>query len=289
MRRTVLLLSVVLLAAACGGGDGKRTAASTSTSATVATTSTTTSPITTGGAATTAAPGSAVKLHVYNVKLYNSEESDNGFRVQVDSPASKVTVVLKGGLPSSNHVVNVCAAKNIDTHGAAAKCAAPSDGEAVEVDHGAGLDAIEVIQVGVGNAPAGSGDSVTINEVEISYVPADRSVKLRLPPIDVPLGASVCKDNGCNPFFELTPFMAGTVSATATWDGADNGQLTLESGDIAAHGYAATGQPYNVVATASGGPGISIHGTPPASESAVAFRNTGATPLLAGVLTITWP
>src|SRR5262249_29099685 len=77
-----------------------------------------------------------------------------------------------------------------------------------------------------------------------------------------------CRDNGCNPFFELTPFVAGHISATATWAAAGGaavtrGQLTVEAGNVAARDLTRTRQPYRLLASADRHPGLMAAGRLP--------------------------
>jgi hypothetical protein len=77
----------------------------------------------------------------------------------------------------------------------------------------------------------------------LEYDEDSREVSLRLPSIPRPAGASVCKDNACNPFFELLPTRTGSFRASASWTGG-RATLVLLQGRVLGRSLTATGIPY---------------------------------------------
>ena len=221
--------------------------------------------------------------------MYLDPASKGGLQalvIVVDS--SDVSVEVDVTATEGTTGVYACAVAD-GTHAVAASACptAVRAGTPFIIAHGSGERGIEVV-----STPAEA--AVTLDEVTVTYHPTDRTVTLALPDQAPPAGASVCKDNVCNPFVEFTPQQAGRVSATATWTGVASALLDLESGAITAHSYSATGIPYLVIASEEGdsttGPGsLSISGPIGATEAAVAISNTGKSPLLAPTLHIVWP
>ncbi|HVL88748.1 MAG TPA: hypothetical protein VM841_00790 [Actinomycetota bacterium] len=82
-------------------------------------------------------------------------------------------------------------------------------------------------------------------DVRLDYDERSRRVGLRLPRLAPPAGASVCKDNGCNPFIEVTPLRSGPMTATAAFSGGP-GRLQVQSGRVIAKAFTASGQPYRI-------------------------------------------
>ena len=153
--------------------------------------------------------------------------------------------------------------------------------------HGTRYGGIEVILIGVG---PGGASYTTTNEIEVEYGSTSGSVQVKTPPIAKPPGASACKDNACNPFFEMTPQLSGRMTAVATHQGSGIAQLSIIVGDIAAHGYSATGTPYDSVDFMEGGFQLKVSGKIRASdEAALALQNTGPKWLGAATIDITWP
>ena len=136
-------------------------------------------------------------------------------------------------------------------------------------------------------------DAVDLEEIAISYEASDRTARLELPTIPPRPGESVCKDD-CNPVFELTPFRAGRLTASATWEGVGTGRLLMESGGVSERAYSEQGRPYEVIASNEassdqGEPELTINATLPEGETALTLENRGARPLLKPVIDVTWP
>lgn len=253
-RRRALLGLGLLLATAC------RSDAPDSAAPATKATSTTSSPVpTTAGPATTSIAGAAsgrVTFRARDVQLSNSEESDNGLRVLIQSPDAEVVVVLRG-IPSPNRVVFVCPATELERRVPAPGCLTPAAGEAVRVAHAPDRRGVEVVQVGT---VGGGGNSSLLGEVAITYTPVSREVQLRLPPVPPGEGA---------PSFVLTPAGAGRYRASANWPdgGATTIALTMTVGT-------------KVVAQIEGSSASKLDGdvSPPA-EGVLRLRNPGSTTL----------
>lgn len=100
-------------------------------------------------------------------------------------------------------------------------------------------------------------DRLAAVTVVLEYSEGSRAVSVRMPVIRRGLGASVCKDNACNPFFEVLPSRGGEFRASATWSGGE-GRLVLLSGRVRARSFSATGVPYGEPASADGRPPLRI-------------------------------
>jgi len=143
----------------------------------------------------------------------------------------------------------------------------------------AGLGAIALVREG---AP------IAI-DLRLEYEQGGRAFSIRLPIVGTPPGASVCKDNGCNPFFELLPVRGGAFTATARWE-TGSGKLELLEGRVRAKAFSSTGIPYRIAATRSGTSPLSVDARMNApSEYALALTNTGATDLTHIQIDATWP
>lgn len=136
------------------------------------------------------------------------------------------------------------------------------------------------------------GGPVTVG-VRLEFEEGSRRIELRLPVIERPAGASACKDNACNPFFELRPVRGGRFTATARWSGAE-GRLEMLEGRVLARALTSTGLPYRIVGEDQGASPLEVSANLSApSEYALAFRNPDAGPgsadLTAIVIEATWP
>ncbi len=126
-------------------------------------------------------------------------------------------------------------------------------------------------------------------KVRLEYEEAGRRLTLRLPIIARPLGASACKDNGCNPFFEMTPVRTGAMTATASWTGGP-GRLEVAEGRIRARAFSSTGIPYRIADQESGASPLAISASLSApSEYALALLNAGDGDLTEIQIDATWP
>ncbi|HEX9696213.1 MAG TPA: hypothetical protein VGB64_07855 [Actinomycetota bacterium] len=127
-------------------------------------------------------------------------------------------------------------------------------------------------------------------DVRLDYDEASRRVGLRLPRLAPPAGASACKDNGCNPFLEVTPLRSGTLTATATFRGGP-ARLQIQSGRVIAKALTASGQPYRIPDEDSGnGPlRVTTRLDVPAEYALALMNENRSDPLEDIVLEASWP
>jgi len=143
----------------------------------------------------------------------------------------------------------------------------------------AGLGAIALVREG---AP------ITI-DMRLDYEEGGRVFEIRFPVVPVPPGALACKDNACNPLFEVTPSRAGSFRATARWEVGD-AKLELLSGRVLAHSFSSTGIPYGIAATKTGQSPLSIDAKLNApAEYALTITNAGAVDLTGVRIEAGWP
>jgi hypothetical protein len=147
----------------------------------------------------------------------------------------------------------------------------------------AGLAAVALVLSGVPSARA---------NVRLEYDDGGHQMSVQIPFLPAPESEQACKDNGCNPFFELTPLRNGTFTATATWKG-PAGTLEILQGSVLGRSQTATGIPYREAARANGSPPLSITSRLSSqAEYALAITQpTGATaaPLTDVFLSAGWP
>jgi hypothetical protein len=105
-----------------------------------------------------------------------------------------------------------------------------------------GLGALAIVLSGVTSARA---------DVLLEYDDAGRAFSAIMPFIPAPPGASACKDNGCNPFFEVRPLRNGLFNAKAQWSGSP-ATLVMLQGSVLGRSLTATGIPYRVAASSPG-------------------------------------
>jgi hypothetical protein len=111
-----------------------------------------------------------------------------------------------------------------------------------------GLSAVALVVSGVSNARA---------NVQLEYDDGGHDVSVQMPFLAAPDTTAGCKDNGCNPFFELTPARNGPFSASAAWRG-PGGTLVMLQGSVLGRSLTATGIPYREAGRADGKPPLSI-------------------------------
>lgn len=277
MRRLRMFAAGLALAAAgaaCGGGGGS---SSTDAGATSTTAPATTAAVPSSSPGTTVAPVN-LTLHITDVHLVNSEESDNGLRVLLPAGVATASVTLTG-LPSPNQVVSVCQANSLDQRLSSAVCHTPAAGDAVTVPLGAVASGVEILQAGASGSGAAA-NAITLSDVAIRYTAGSRDVNVRFPQI-------ASGDAGGRPTFALTPAGAsGAYNARLTWTviqvfggTASTGQLELLQG----------GNPTNH--TEGSGLDVSLTGnvTPPGSDAAIRVGNIGSGAMVSPKLTLTLP
>lgn len=266
----VAALLVAMGAAACSSGTQ-----SPSTNPTSGLASTPAASASSAAAPATSAPPTAagsVTLSITDLRLINSEESDNALRVLVESAAPELTVTMTG-VPSPNRVILVCPANDLGRRTAAASgCVTPASGEAVKVPHGTDSKGVEIVQAGVSSAGA-AGNSTAIGEIAISYPATSRQVQIRLPPLQQ-------GESGGRPTFRMTPVGPGTYQATAAFTAALGGpgeaELTLVTG--------------SATTNMARGAGPTLSGTlSPPAEASFRLRNSGSVALTALTLTAQFP
>lgn len=132
-------------------------------------------------------------------------------------------------------------------------------------------------------------DAPSTAEVRLEFEEGGREVSFRFPRLARPPGASVCKDNGCNPIFELMPVRGGPFRARASWTGGA-ARLELQSGRVLARSFTATNIPYRIPAGEQGTSPIEISTqlSEPA-EYALAFLNASGADLSNILIEATWP
>jgi hypothetical protein len=96
--------------------------------------------------------------------------------------------------------------------------------------------------------------------VQLEYDDGGHDMSVQIPFLAAPDTSPACRDNGCNPFFELTPVRNGAFSATAAWKG-PTGTLVMLQGSVLGRSLTATGIPYREAARADGPPPLSITAT----------------------------
>ena len=114
-----------------------------------------------------------------------------------------------------------------------------------------GIAAVALVVSGVPSARA---------NVQLEYDDGGHDVSVQIPFLAAPDTSTSCRDNGCNPFFELTPVGNGAFSAAAAWKG-PGGTLVMLQGSVLGRSLTATGIPYREAARADGRSPLSIKST----------------------------
>jgi len=279
MRRLGMIAMVLAMttAAACGGGGGGTDDDIDAGAPTTAAGPATTSPVPTTTAGTTV-PATNLTLKLTDLRLINSEESDNGMRILLPAGVASASVTLNG-VPSPNQVIRVCQANELDRRLSTAACRAPASGEAVNVTLGSAATGVEIVQVGV-SGPGAEGNSTALGEVTIRYTASSREMSARLP--QVAGGDS----GGARPSFALTPASTnGAYRATLNWTvipvfgGTDSRcRLELVQGGNVVDQASSTGTEARLEGTLS-----------PPGEAAVRIQNVGTAAMVSPKLTLRLP
>ncbi|MGH2728619.1 MAG: hypothetical protein ACRDKS_16735 [Actinomycetota bacterium] len=217
-----------------------------------------------------------VEVIAENVQIIAGD--DNAVRIAFQP--SDVSVQIRVERSSSEGRIVACPLRTIDDSIAETSSCLPDlpDGvrESLTLE---GLGAIALIR---------EGDPMTLS-IRLEYEEAGRKVTARLPLIARPAGASVCKDNGCNPFLEMTPVRTGPLTATADWTGG-SGRLEVAEGRIRARAFSSTGIPYRIADQAAGAQPLSVSANLSApSEYALALLNASDGDMTAIQNEVTWP
>jgi len=270
-----MFLTLAAAAAGCGGGGGTDENVQGPPDSTPATAATTV-PVPSTSAGTTV-PGTNLSLRMTDLRLLNSEESDNGLRVLLPAGVTSASVTVMG-LPSPNRVISVCQASELDRRLSTAACRMPANGEAVTLPLGSAASGVEIIQVGVsGSGPAAS--TTSLDEVTIKYTASSREVNVRLPQI-------ASGEAGGRPTFALAPASPnGNYRATLTWSviqvfggTSSNAQVELVQGGSAAN------------KAEGGGLDVRLNGTlSPPGEGAIRVGNIGSGAMVSPKLALLLP
>lgn len=215
-------------------------------------------------------------------------------------PDEPVVLAIDPAAPSAGVIVTHHPSSRIDVHLLEDPSAAPPDDCPLEVGLRRNKTCIAAIGTGVRESleRSGSAGGVAIVlrsgsgriDVRVEYDEASRRVGLRLPRLAPPAGASVCKDNGCNPFLEVMPLRGGTITATATFTGGP-GRLQIQSGRVIAKSFTASGLPYRIPDEDAGDSPLRVTTRLDApAEYALAFINEDRSEAITGlVIDATWP
>jgi len=256
----VVAVSVVLAGCGGGGGDGDG-------EPTVTTAGATTIPVlTTVGAA--AGPATELTLRITDVRLVNSEESDNGVRILLPAGVASASVTVTG-LPSPNRVVSVCQARELDRRQSGAACRMPANGEAATVALGSAATGVEIVQVGVAGAGP-EANSLPLEEVVVRYAASSREVSARLAQI-------AGGEAGGRPTFAMSPAGAsGAYRAKLSWTSIPvfGGTPSSAQVELLRDGTAAQTQAAGAEVQISG------NASPPGGNLAIRIQNTGTSALV---------
>lgn len=271
------MLTLTAAMAACGSGGGGTDEDVGAPTPTTARAAGATVPVATTAGGTTVPPTN-LTLRITDLRLLNSEESDNGARVLLPAGVTTASVTITG-LPSPNRVISVCQASELDRRLSTAACRVPANGEAVTVPLGTAATGVELVQVGVSGSGA-AGNMTTLDEVTIRYAAPTREVSARLPQV-------AAGESGDRPAFALTPPSAtGAYRAMLTWSviqvfggTSSNGQVEL------VQGAATTNH------AESGGLQVQLNGnvSPAGAEAAIRLQNIGAAAMVSPKLAMLLP
>jgi len=251
----VATLAMVTLAACTGGGRSGTAAPATTT---LVSTTTTSAPTTTA-AAPAGDPAGSVTLHATGFVL---PAGGSGLRMLARPTDQRVTVRRRGG----GGAVTACPAIDVAGPAGPGGCAALEDGHPLELAAW-GVD-----------LRAGAGGDATVDEVSLTYVPADHSITLVTP---ARAAGSCGPARPCLAAFSITPAHAGPFSLDGRGGGA-RPRLTLSNtgpnGSI------------NTLVTVEGGGNLSIRATlDGASPASLAYREESAETIPAFTAEILWP
>jgi hypothetical protein len=233
----------------------------------------------TGGASPRQSGVPTVKLLAQNLELFPGEQQAIRLGFQTASDSADIIADLK----PDTAALAVCALPSIDaTLPPAASCKDIGSGVR-ETITSSSLAAIALVVSGVSSARA---------NIRLEYDDGGHAMIVEIPFLASPLGVGACKDNACNPFFEMTPLHNGTFTATANWSG-PHGTLAMLQGSVLARSQSATGVPYREAARKDGSPPLMIT-TQVSTQSEYALIVTqqvsaAAAPQKNVVISATWP
>lgn len=200
--------------------------------------------------------------------------------VRISFQPKEVSVRIRIGRSSSDGRVVACALRTIDDEiPPAGRCIPDLPDGVRETMTTAGLGAIALVR---------DGGPISI-DLRLEYEAGGRTFSILIPTIERPAGASVCKDNACNPFFEVRPVRAGRFTASVSWTGGA-GHVELLEGRVLARSFSSTGIPYRIAASDDGAAPLSVNAQLNApSEYALAITNPGTAALTAIRIDASWP
>ena len=263
-----VLAALTVLGACRGGGGGGRAGGPTSapsTSTPVATSTTAPVTTTTGATAVTDPPG-AVTLHATALVLPDTRAGGGGLRVVVHPASGDVVVRRPGtGTGAGAGALSACPVADAVAAVSAAACVALDAGRAVDLP----MRGVDI---------RATGGDVAVDEVTVTWVPADRSMTLVTPAR--PAGA--CAAQPCQASFSVTPPRPGAFSLDGH-PGGGRPRLVLVSNTPAAGSI-------RTLATVEGGGSLSIRATLQAGEQAVlTYSEQGAAAVAALPADVSWP
>ena len=222
----------------------------------------------------TQAPG--VELFGKNIRLVPG--AANAFRVSFRPKDPSVRVRIERSGPGGR--VIACPLKTInDPLPPETSCLADLPDGVRENFNIPGLSAIALVR---------EGDPITV-DLRLDYEEGARTFEIRMPSVLVPQSPAACKDNACNPFFELNPIRGGNFTAGARWSSGD-AKLELLEGRVRARAFSSTGIPYRIAATKTGPSPLTIQAQLNApGEYALTLVNVGIVELKAIRINATWP
>jgi hypothetical protein len=169
----------------------------------------------------------------------------NAVRLEIEAAEPGVRLIVT--FPDTGSILRACAVASAE----AALGGAPAPACRSELPSGVREDLVSDGTARAVGIWVETGPAVTAN-IRLEYAEAGRRIGIRLPALRAPANPAVCKDNACNPFFEVRPVKGGPFAATATWSGG-SARLALLEGRVLARSFSATGVPYAVAAADEGG------------------------------------
>ncbi len=233
----------------------------------------------TGGANSKQSGVPTVKLLAENLQLFSGVEQAVRIGFQTATGSTDIIADLK----PDTAALAVCPLTSLSADlPPLATCKDVGSGVRETVTSG-GIAAVALVVSGVSSARA---------NVQLEYDDGGHDLSVEIPFLAAPDTSNACKDNGCNPFFELTPVRNGVFSATAAWGGPE-GTLDILQGSVLGRSLTATGIPYREAARAEGTSPLSIKATL-SSQGEYALVITqpagpAAAPLQNVVLNGSWP
>ncbi len=220
-----------------------------------------------------------VKLLVQNLSLFPG--SDQAVRIGFQTGSSSANIIVD--LRPDTAALAVCPLTALGAEIPAPTTCKDIGSGVREPITASGLAAVALVVSGVPSARA---------DVRLEYDDGGHQISVQIPFLPAPDSAAACKDNNCNPFFELTPLRNGPFTATAAWKG-PAGTLTLLQGSVLGRSETATGIPYREAARKDGAPPLTITSQLSSQgEYALAITQPAgpsAAPLTNVFLSASWP